>query len=745
MNSFYNHKAFFDLNEPQKEAVKTLEGPLLVLSGAGTGKTRVLTARLANLLYSNVTKPWNILAVTFTNKAAKEMKHRLEALIGPSANSLWLGTFHSIAAKILRENAAIVGLNSNYTIITPDDQVRLLKQIMVDENVDIKKFTPKVMSGLIGSWKDKGYKPENVNNLNNDFFANGKAINIYKIYQLRLITLNCTDFGDLLMHNLTIFNEHPDILKKYHEKILYFLVDEYQDTNTTQYLWLRLLAEKTKNICCVGDDDQSIYGWRGAQVGNILRFEKDYPSAKTIKLEENYRSTGRILAAANSVISNNKERLGKNLRTSSADGDKIELIAVWDGIEEKRKTGFEIENLSSLGYRHDQMAVLVRAGHQTRYFEERFIEIGIPYKVVGAKFYERLEIRDTLAYLRVIQQPNDDLALERIINTPKRGLGLSTTKMIHAYARKNEISFFSASEELLTTDEFRPNVKRTLQSLINQFLGWRKDSLEITHTELAMKVLEESGYILYWQNDKSIENEGRLENLKELVNAMSGFENLAGFLEHISLVMDGDTQAEAGEVSLMTLHAAKGLEFDAVFLPGWEEGLFPSQRSIDELGLIGLEEERRLAYVGITRARKRLFITYAANRQIHGLWQGSIPSRFIGELPKQNLNENIEGNLGAVASSYNQFEFEDIPKNNSYGPGFFRAKQNKIDGINQYSISKNQKNVLKVMNDYKKGQRVFHQKFGMGTIISSEGDKLNIDFDKAGEKKVISSYIKFVD
>ena len=745
MNKFYNHKAFFDLNDPQKEAVQTLEGPLLVLSGAGTGKTRVLTARLANLLFSNVTKPWNILAVTFTNKAAKEMKHRLESLIGPSANSVWLGTFHSIAAKILRQNAEIVGLDSNYTIISPDDQVRLLKQIMIDENIDIKKFTPKAMSGLINSWKDKGYKPENVDNLSNDFFANGKAINIYKNYQARLLTLNSTDFGDLLMHNLTIFNEHPDILKIYHEKILYFLVDEYQDTNTTQYLWLRLLAEKTKNICCVGDDDQSIYGWRGAQVGNILRFEKDYPTAKTIKLEENYRSTGTILAAANSVISNNKERLGKSLRTSSEEGDKIELIAVWDGIEEARKTGLEIENLFSLGFRHDQMAVLVRAGHQTRYFEERFIEIGIPYKVVGAKFYERLEIRDALAYLRVVQQPNDDLALERIINTPKRGLGTSTTSMIHAYARNNEISFFSATEELLTTDELRPNVKKTLQSLISQFLLWRKDSQEMTHTELAMKVFEESGYILYWQSDKSIESEGRLENIKELINAMSSFENLAGFLEHISLVMDGDTQAEAGEVSLMTLHAAKGLEFDAVFLPGWEEGLFPSQRSIDDLGLIGLEEERRLAYVGITRARKKLFITYAANRQIHGQWQGSIPSRFIGELPKESISENIEGNLGAVASSYNQFDFNNIAKNNSYGPGFFRAKQNKINAMDQYNVSKYQKNIINVTDIYKKGQRIFHQKFGMGTIISLEGDKINISFDKAGEKKVISSYIKSID
>ena len=742
MNSFYNHKAFLDLNDPQKEAVKTLQGPLLVLSGAGTGKTRVLTARLANLLFSNVTKPWNILAVTFTNKAAKEMKHRLEILIGPSANSIWLGTFHSIAAKILRENAQIVGLNSNYTIITPDDQVRLLKQIMLDEGIDIKKFTPKAMSGLISSWKDKGYGPEKVNVSNNDFFANGKAVNIYKIYQSRLLTLNLTDFGDLLMHNLTIFIEHPDILRKYHEKILYFLVDEYQDTNTTQYLWLRLLAEKTKNICCVGDDDQSIYGWRGAQVGNILRFEKDYPTAKTIKLEENYRSTGAILAAANSVISNNKERLGKSLRTSSSEGDNIELIAVWDGIEEARKIGLEIENLSSLGFRHDQMAVLVRAGHQTRYFEDRFVEISIPYKVVGAKFYERMEIRDALAYLRVIQQPNDDLALERIINTPKRGLGLSTTNMIHSYARKNEISFFSAIKELLTTDELKPNIKLTLQKLINQFVDWKKISQEILHTDLAMKVLDESGYILYWKNDKSIDSETRLENLKELINAMSGFENLSGFLEHISLVMDGDTEAEVGEVSLMTLHAAKGLEFDAVFLPGWEEGLFPSQRSIDELGLTGLEEERRLAYVGITRARKRLFITYAANRQIHGLWQGSIPSRFISELPKQNLNENIEGNLGALASSYNQFEFENIPKNNSYGPGFFRAKQNKISGINQYNSPKFQKNIENVATTYKKGQRVFHQKFGMGTIISFDSDKLNITFDKAGEKKVISSYIK---
>ena len=746
MNNFYNQKSFMDLNDPQKEAVKTLEGPLLVLSGAGTGKTRVLTARLANLLYSGATNPWNVLAVTFTNKAAKEMKLRLETLIGPSANSVWLGTFHSIAAKILRQNAEIVGLTSNYTIITPDDQVRLLKQIMVDENIDIKKFTPKAMSGVIGSWKDKGYKPENVDNINNDFFANGKAVNIYKIYQSRLKTLNSADFGDLLMHNLTIFQQNPDILNSYHNKILYFLVDEYQDTNTTQYLWLRLLAEKSKNICCVGDDDQSIYGWRGAQVGNILRFEKDYPSAKIIKLEENYRSTGKILSAANSVISNNKERLGKELRTSAADGEKIELIAVWDGIEEARRIGYEIENLSNVGIRHDQMAVLVRAGHQTRYFEERFIEIGIPYKVVGAKFYERLEIRDALAYLRVIQQPNDDLALERIINTPKRGIGTSTTNMIHRYARKNEISFFSATEVLLSTDEFRPNVKKTLQNLINQFYHWTKEEKVISQTELAMKVFEESGYIEYWQNDKSIDSEGRLENIKELINAMSGFENLAGFLEHISLVMDGDTEAEAGEVSLMTLHAAKGLEFDAVFLPGWEEGLFPSQRSIDELGLIGLEEERRLAYVGITRARKKLFISYTANRQIHGLWQGSIPSRFISELPKEDLNENIEGNLGAAASSHRQFEFNQISnQNNNYGPGFFRAKKNKISTLNHYNSSKrDNQNKIKssFATQFKLSQRVFHQKFGMGTIISVDGDKLDIAFDKAGEKRVISSYIK---
>ena len=608
MTQFYNHKAFVDLNDSQKEAVKNLDGPLLVLSGAGTGKTRVLTARLANLLYSNKTKPWNILAVTFTNKAAKEMRIRLESLIGPSANSVWLGTFHSIAARILRENAEVVGLNSNYTIITPDDQIRLLKQIMIDQDVDIKKFTPKVMSNMISSWKDKGFKPDDINKSNYDFFANGKAINIYKTYQSRLVTLNSADFGDLLLYNLTIFTGHLDILEKYQSKILYFLVDEYQDTNTIQYLWLKLFANKSQNICCVGDDDQSIYGWRGAQVGNILKFEKDYTSAKVIKLEENYRSTGRILEAANSIIANNKERLSKKLKTSSGDGDKIDLISVWDGVEEAKITSLEIENLHSLGFRYDQIAVLVRAGHQTRYFEERFVDIGIPYKVIGAKFYERLEIRDALAYLRVVQQPNDDLALERIINVPKRGLGTSTTSLIHSYAKKNNISFFSASQELLLTDELRPNVKRILHNLINQFIDWNNHNKEISHTDLALKVLEESGYIGHWQNENSIESEGRLENLKELINAMSGFDNLSGFLEHISLVMDGDNEAEAGEVSLMTLHAAKGLEFEAVFLPGWEEGMFPSQRSIDELGLSGLEEERRLAYVGITRAKKKDFL-----------------------------------------------------------------------------------------------------------------------------------------
>ena len=745
MTHFYNHQAYIDLNDSQKEAVKNLDGPLLVLSGAGTGKTRVLTSRLANLLYSNKTKPWNILAVTFTNKAAKEMRTRLESLIGPSANSVWLGTFHSIAARILRENAEVVGLNSNYTIITPDDQIRLLKQIMIDQDIDIKKFTPKAMSNLISSWKDKGYKPDDINQSDNDFFANGKAINIYKTYQSRLVTLNSADFGDLLLYNLTILTENLDILEKYQSKILYFLVDEYQDTNTIQYLWLKLFANKSQNICCVGDDDQSIYGWRGAKVGNILKFEKDYTSAKVIKLEENYRSTGRILEAANSIIANNKERLSKKLKTSSGDGDKIDLISVWDGVEEAKITSLEIENLHSCGFRYDQIAVLVRAGHQTRYFEERFVDIGIPYKVIGAKFYERLEIRDALAYLRVVQQPNDDLALERIINVPKRGLGTSTTSLIHSYAKKNNISFFSASQELLMTDELRPNVKRTLQNLINQFIDWNNHNKEISHTDLALKVLEESGYIDHWQNENSIESEGRLENLKELINAMSGFDNLSGFLEHISLVMDGDNEAEAGEVSLMTLHAAKGLEFEAVFLPGWEEGMFPSQRSIDELGLSGLEEERRLAYVGITRAKKRLFITFAANRQIHGLWQGSIPSRFISELPKKIINENIEGNLGADVSSYNQIDFDLSSNNSSYGPGFLRAKQNGIKGLNVYKNSQFEKSVSSANLNLSVGQRVFHQKFGMGIIISSDGDKLNINFDKAGEKKVVSSFIKIIE
>ncbi len=745
MTQFYNHQAYIDLNDSQKEAVKNLDGPLLVLSGAGTGKTRVLTARLANLLYSNKTKPWNILAVTFTNKAAKEMRIRLESLIGPSANSVWLGTFHSIAARILRENAEVVGLNSNYTIITPDDQIRLLKQIMIDQDIDIKKFTPKAMSNLISSWKDKGYKPNDINYSDNDFFANGKAINIYKTYQSRLVTLNSADFGDLLLYNVTIFTEHLDILEKYQSKILYFLVDEYQDTNTIQYLWLKLFANKSQNICCVGDDDQSIYGWRGAQVGNILKFEKDYTSAKVIKLEENYRSTRLILEAANSIIANNKERLSKKLKTSSGDGDKIDLISVWDGVEEAKITSLEIENLHSCGFRYDQIAVLVRAGHQTRYFEERFVDIGIPYKVIGAKFYERLEIRDALAYLRVVQQPNDDLALERIINVPKRGLGTNTTSLINSYAKKNNISFFSASQELLMTDELRPNVKRTLQNLINQFIDWNNHIKEISHTDLALKVLEETGYIDHWQNENSIESEGRLENLKELINAMSGFDNLSGFLEHISLVMDGDNVAEAGEVSLMTLHAAKGLEFEAVFLPGWEEGMFPSQRSIDELGLSGLEEERRLAYVGITRAKKRLFITFAANRQIHGLWQGSIPSRFISELPKKIINENIEGNLGADVSSYNQIDFDLSTKNSSYGPGFLRAKQNGIRGLNVYKNSQFEKTVSNANLNLSVGQRVFHQKFGMGSIISSDGDKLNINFDKAGEKKVVSSFIKIIE
>ena len=732
-----------ELNEAQKNAVTNLNGPLLVLSGAGTGKTRVLTSRLAQLIATRTANPFNILAVTFTNKAAREMRKRAVDLVGPMAEQITLGTFHSVAAQMLRRHAELVGLKSNFTILDSDDQLRLIKQVMEADGLDLKRWPPRMMLSLFSRWKDKGLTPEKITKSEAGDAVQGRAKSLFKSYQDRLLTLNATDFGDLLLHMLTIFNQNPDILDLYQKKLTHIMVDEYQDTNVAQYLWLRLLSSSHKNLCCVGDDDQSIYGWRGAEVGNILKFENDFPGAKIVRLEENYRSTGHILAAASQLISNNQGRLGKSLFTTDSDGEKIRIAGYWDGSEEARTISSQIESLLKDGQLLSEMAVLVRAGYQTREFEERFIAIGLPYRVVGTRFYERLEIRDALSYLRLVYQQSDDLAFERIINTPRRGLGEATLQLIYKLSRTQNISLFEAAKKLIMSDDLKPQVNRALSKFIDDITRWHSIHLDMQPDALAEIILEESGYVTMWQTHKSPEAPGRLENIKELVTAIGEFETLSGFLEHISLVMDNDTQSTDGEVTLMTLHAAKGLEFDTVFLPGWEEGIFPSQRTLEENGGAGLEEERRLAYVGITRARRKLFISFAANRRIHGLWQSAIPSRFISELPENHLIEEMARGL-----SIGRIEpvmigpAETRVGKPGYGPGWDRMairtknSQNKLlDMNNVQGITKEQQSKFTI------GDRVFHLKFGMGDVQEIEGDKLDIQFDKAGRKKVIASFV----
>ena len=734
------------LNTEQANAVTTLNGPLLVLSGAGTGKTRVLTARLAQLVASRTAAPWNILAVTFTNKAAREMKERVTQLVGPMVEQVMLGTFHALAARMLRQHAELVGLKSDYTILDTDDQNRLLKQLMEAEQIDLKRWPPRVLAAQISAWKDKGLRPEKLSVSDAGDICNGKGIELYKQYQSRLIMLNAADFGDLLLHMLHVFQTYPDVLAHYQSRLTHIMVDEYQDTNVAQYLWLRLLASEHKNLCCVGDDDQSIYGWRGAEVGNILRFESDYPGAKTVRLEENYRSTGHILAAASSLISKNENRLGKTLYTSIDDGEKLLVSGYWDGQDEARHVASKIEGKLKDGFDLNQIAVLVRAGFQTREFEERFLAIGLPYRVVGTRFYERAEIRDAMAYLRLINQPADDLAFERIINTPKRGLGLATLQIIHRLARAREIPLLAAASALAESDELKPQARRTLIAFCAQIARWCKQKDTIVPAEFLQVVLDESGYTEMWQKDKAPDAPGRLENLKELVSAIEDFDTLGGFLEHISLVMDNETVSQEGEVTLMTLHAAKGLEFDMVFLPGWEDGIFPSQRTLDESGGAGLEEERRLAYVGLTRARRNVYISFAANRRIHGLWQSSIPSRFVGELPAAHINEDMAQGLslgsvepvlvGALAERAGQ---------PGYGPAWKRLAT-RLKGTSA-TPARDCDGWLPQSgkHDLKTGERVFHQKFGMGTIDAVEADKLEILFDKAGLKKVVASFVSRPD
>ena len=709
------------LNPQQREAVDALEGPLLVLAGAGTGKTRVLTTRIAHILLQRKAWPSQILAVTFTNKAAGEMRERVGQLVGGSSEGLWLGTFHSVCVRILRRHAEAVGLQSGFTILDTDDQLRLIKQIQKAEEIDDKKFAPRVMAGIISRWKDRGLTPDKITQAE---LGSGKqgfetlAFHIYKIYQQRLRVLNSVDFGDLLLLCLQLFNDHPEVLQEYREQFKYILVDEYQDTNIAQYLWLRLLAQGTLNICCVGDDDQSIYGWRGAEVGNILRFEKDFTGAKVVRLEQNYRSTGHILGAASALIAQNQTRLGKELWTEQEGGEKVLLRSVWDGEEEARLIGEEIEALQRKGQSLSEMAILVRASFQTREFEERFINLGIPYRVIGGpRFYERLEIRDALAYLRIVTQPNDSLAFERIVNTPKRGIGNATIQVLHQYSRMEEVPLMYAAAQLVDTDEIRGKARQSLKKLLEDIARWHREMETVDHGELAKIILDESGYTAMWQADKSPDAPGRLENLKELVNAIEEFENLQGFLEHVSLVMENATASSGEMVSIMTLHSAKGLEFDTVFLAGWEEGLFPHQRALDENGASALEEERRLAYVGITRAKKQAVITYAANRRIHNQWQSSLPSRFIGELPEDHCDSIGQNGM----QQYHQ-------------PQRFRPRREQVQQVLP--------SPRKSDEEYFIGGRVFHMKFGYGQVTAVDGDKLEIAFDHSGLKKVMKSFVE---
>jgi ATP-dependent DNA helicase UvrD/PcrA len=831
------------LNPEQREAVETLDGPVLVLAGAGTGKTRVLTCRIAHILSQGRARPGEILSVTFTNKAAREMKLRLGQMLGQAIEGMpWLGTFHSIGGRILRTHAEMVQLKSNFTVLDTDDQVRLLKQLLQAEGIDDKRWPARMLAGLIDGWKNRGLGPAQVPSGEAAVFANGKGGKLYTSYQERLKILNAADFGDLLLENLRLFRENPDVLRQYQHRFRFILVDEYQDTNVAQYLWLRLLAQTPskvsaapltsprlrgevglqsnpgegeslqaqlpddaphpnplpvkdgerengalslpppKNICCVGDDDQSIYGWRGAEVDNILRFEHDFPGAKVIRLERNYRSTGHILAAASHLIAHNEGRLGKTLRTEDVDGEKVTVTGAWDSEEEARGIGEEIEELQRRKENLNEIAILVRASFQMREFEDRFVTLGLPYRVIGGpRFYERAEIRDALAYLRVVNSPADDLAFERIVNVPKRGLGDATVQVLHDHARKRRIPLYEAARAVVETDELKPKARGSLRDLLVSFERWRAQSEVVSHTELAETVLDESGYTEMWQKDRSADAAGRLENLKELVRSMEEFENLQGFLEHISLVMDRDGGPEEEAVSLMTLHSAKGLEFDNVFLPGWEEGLFPSQRTLDEQGRAGLEEERRLAHVGLTRARKRAKLYFATNRRIHGTWSTTIPSRFLDELPAHNveITESKGGSGWGGASGYGPSRFDNVESfGSSYTtPGWQRAQANRArsgggrqNAFNERgsgfeerqssfssresgSFAKPKRAPLVIegelvakstgtTSDFSLDDRVFHQKFGYGHVVRIDGNKLTIAFEKAGEKKVVDSFVQ---
>jgi DNA helicase-2/ATP-dependent DNA helicase PcrA len=744
------------LNGPQRQAVLTTEGPVLMLAGAGTGKTAALTARLAHIMATRRAWPSEILAVTFTNKAAREMRERIGRMVGDVVEGMpWLGTFHSIAAKMLRRHAELVGLQSNFTILDTDDQLRVLKQLIQAEGLDEKRWPARQLAGLIDKWKNRGLVPADLDAADKESYADGKGQHFYALYQARLKTLNACDFGDLLLHMLVILKTHRDVLAQYQDRFKYILVDEYQDTNASQYLWLRLLAQQRKNICCVGDDDQSIYSWRGAEVANILRFEKDFPGATVIRLEQNYRSTPQILAAASALIAQNSGRLGKTLWTDLESGDKLRVVGVWDGPEEARRIGEELETLQRRNISLERAAILVRAQFQTREFEDRFIAIGMPYRIVGGfRFYERAEIRDALAYLRLVQSAADDLAFERIINTPKRGLGDKALARIHQFARHERAPLLHAASRITETDELTPQARRQLANFIAQMRSWQTKANELSHPELTQLILDESGYTAMLQADRSIEAAGRLENLSELVRAMEEYESLEAFLEHVSLVMDRDNNDTTETVTIMTIHAAKGLEFDHVFLAGWEDGVFPSQRSMDEGGTQSLEEERRLAYVAITRARQRASIYHAANRRIYGQWVSSIPSRFIAEIPPEHVDsENSFGggqslwraNWSAQGDPFAHVAERQPARTMTRGPAWQRATAQSSTITRAPAPSERGPAAsvgAKARSDLAIGMRVFHEKFGYGDITDIDGNKLEVEFEQAGSKRVLDSFVK---
>ena len=839
------------LNPEQRLAVETTEGPVLVLAGAGTGKTRVLTTRIAHILATGKAFPSQILAVTFTNKAAREMKQRIGMLVGEAVEGMpWLGTFHSIGVKLLRRHAELAGLRSDFTILDTDDQIRLIKQLIQAEGLDDKRWPARQFAQMIDGWKNKGLAPGEIPEGDARAFANGKGRELYRAYQDRLKTLNACDFGDLLLHPIRIFRAHPDVLGEYHRRFRYILVDEYQDTNTAQYMWLRLIAQRPQakggsptprtegpqgrpavapdgasprseprsgdsasenrvNICCVGDDDQSIYGWRGAEVDNILRFDKDFPGATVIRLERNYRSTAHILGAASHLIAHNEGRLGKTLFTERPDPEdpKVVVHAAWDSEEEARAVGDEIERLQRAGENLNDMAILVRASFQMREFEDRFVTLGLNYRVVGGpRFYERQEIRDAMAYLRVVAQGADDLAFERIVNVPKRGLGEAAIAQLHATARALGVPMLDAAAKLAESDELKPKPRAALREVAANFARWQGMIDSKPHTELAEIILEESGYTDMWKNDRSADAPGRLENLKELIRSMEEYESLRSFLEHVALVMDAEKKEELDAVNIMTLHSAKGLEFRTVFLPGWEEGLFPHQRALDEGGRSGLEEERRLAYVGLTRAKQNLHIWFVSNRRIHGLWQSTIPSRFLDELPELHVEVAETGSsYGGYGSTYGGRGFgEGGGRRNPYGasrfdtvggqgagsgggsgsfsntyatPGWARAQADRTEATDRNWGSRSghaverigygevdsgfgagrgsvkgrtiegelvAKSVSDSPSAFAVGDRVFHQKFGNGNIAAIDGNKLTIDFDKAGQKKVLDGFVSAV-